>query len=114
MSLLGQGQDVQIIWFSFNILKLKERNILTPHSLHRYSNISTYANPELRDFQILSIRLLFEKKENFEIGNVIEEVARQTNIVDDSVFVQELMDSHNQELRMDELTEMQEQEQLSL
>ncbi|GFY28112.1 hypothetical protein TNCV_4394461 [Trichonephila clavipes] len=55
--------------------------------------------------------LLFERKKNGEISNVIEEVSRQLNLEVDSVFVQELLDFHNQELTMDELTEMHEQGQ---
>ncbi|GFW70915.1 hypothetical protein TNCV_2196031 [Trichonephila clavipes] len=49
-----------------------------------------------------------------EIGNVAEEIvdfARQINLVVDSGDVQELLDSHNQELTMDELVEMYEREQ---
>ncbi|XP_023220465.1 tigger transposable element-derived protein 1-like [Centruroides sculpturatus] len=49
-----------------------------------------------------------------EIGNVIEEVvdlARQINLEVDSDDLQELLDSHNQELTIDELIEMREQEQ---
>ncbi|GFV50380.1 tigger transposable element-derived protein 1 [Trichonephila clavipes] len=48
-----------------------------------------------------------------EISNVTEEVvdlARQTNLEVDSDDVQELLDSHNQELTMDELIEMHEQD----
>ncbi|GFV34577.1 hypothetical protein TNCV_1448831 [Trichonephila clavipes] len=48
-----------------------------------------------------------------EIGNLIEEVAdlsKQINLEVDSDEVQELMDSHNQELTIDELIKMHEQE----
>ncbi|GFX71665.1 hypothetical protein TNCV_2696531 [Trichonephila clavipes] len=48
-----------------------------------------------------------------EIGNLIEEVfnlARKINLEVDSDDVQELLDSHNQELTMDELIEMHEQD----
>ncbi|GFT58884.1 hypothetical protein TNCV_185211 [Trichonephila clavipes] len=40
-----------------------------------YRKASTYAPLELRDFQILAIRLLFERKKIGEIDNVFEEVA---------------------------------------
>ncbi|GFX27957.1 hypothetical protein TNCV_773421 [Trichonephila clavipes] len=49
-----------------------------------------------------------------EIGNVIEEVgdlARQINFEVDSDDIQELQDSRNPELTMDELVETHEQEQ---
>ncbi|GFY33542.1 hypothetical protein TNCV_4538761 [Trichonephila clavipes] len=49
-----------------------------------------------------------------EIGNLIEEVFdldRQINSELDSDDVQELLDSHNQEMTMDELIVMHEQEQ---
>ncbi|XP_023242991.1 tigger transposable element-derived protein 1-like [Centruroides sculpturatus] len=52
--------------------------------------------------------------ETDEIGNVIEEVidfARQINLEVDSDDVRELLDSHNQELTIDEVIEMREQEQ---
>ncbi|GFX84398.1 hypothetical protein TNCV_4135081 [Trichonephila clavipes] len=48
-----------------------------------------------------------------EIGNVIEDsidLTRQINLEVDIVAVEELMDSHNQDLTFDELTEMHEQE----
>ncbi|GFU29298.1 hypothetical protein TNCV_3334921 [Trichonephila clavipes] len=48
-----------------------------------------------------------------EIGNLIEEVinpARQKHLKVDSVNVQELLNSHNQELTIDELIEMHEQD----
>ncbi|GFV16578.1 hypothetical protein TNCV_4417671 [Trichonephila clavipes] len=51
---------------------------------------------------------------NGEIGNVIEEVAyhaRKINLEVNSDDIQELQDSHNQELAIDELIEMHEQEQ---
>ncbi|GFV64647.1 hypothetical protein TNCV_2728571 [Trichonephila clavipes] len=50
---------------------------------------------------------------NDEIGNVIEEVvdhARQINLEVDSDDVQELMDSSNQKLIMDELIKMHDQD----
>ncbi|GFX50988.1 integrase catalytic domain-containing protein [Trichonephila clavipes] len=53
-------------------------------------------------------------EKNGEIGNVIEEVVdlpRQINLYVDSDDVQELLDSHNRELAIDELIEMYEQEQ---
>ncbi|GFS72524.1 hypothetical protein TNCV_2116551 [Trichonephila clavipes] len=49
-----------------------------------------------------------------EIGNAIEEaadLARQINLEADSDDVQKLLDSHNQELTVDELIEMHELEQ---
>ncbi|GFU10911.1 hypothetical protein TNCV_960741 [Trichonephila clavipes] len=48
-----------------------------------------------------------------EIGNLIEEVvdlARQINLEMDSNGVQELLDSHEKELTIDELIEMHEQD----
>ncbi|GFW76462.1 hypothetical protein TNCV_1582411 [Trichonephila clavipes] len=77
----------------------------TENSTSTYATPS-YANPELRDFQILSICLLFEEK-NGEIGNVIEEFARQVSLEVDNDDVQELLDSHNQELIIGEFIEMQ-------
>ncbi|GFU83485.1 hypothetical protein TNCV_2142431 [Trichonephila clavipes] len=50
----------------------------------------------------------------YKIGNVIEEVvdlSRQINLEVDSDDVQELLNSHNQELTMDELIEMHEKKQ---
>lgn len=49
-----------------------------------------------------------------EIGNVIKDVVelgRQINLEVDSDDVQELLDSHNQELTIDELIKMREQEE---
>ncbi|GFV98693.1 hypothetical protein TNCV_1453791 [Trichonephila clavipes] len=71
----------------------------------------------LRDFQISSIHLLFEKKRIGrigEIGFVIEEVvdfASQINSEVSGDEVQELLDSHNKKLTADYLIEMHEQEQ---
>ncbi|GFX47424.1 uncharacterized protein TNCV_1734111 [Trichonephila clavipes] len=42
----------------------------------------------------------------------VDDLAKQINLEVDSVFVQKLLDSHNQELTMDELIEMCEQEQV--
>ncbi|GFT92780.1 uncharacterized protein TNCV_739671 [Trichonephila clavipes] len=53
-------------------------------------------------------------KKNCKIGNVIEEVvdlARQINLEVDSDDIQELLDSHNQKLTVDELIEMHKEEQ---
>ncbi|GFV19113.1 hypothetical protein TNCV_3223311 [Trichonephila clavipes] len=67
--------------------------------------------------QILSIRLKFEKKivgKIDDIGNVFVEtvdLGRQINLEVDSDSVQERLDSHNQNLIIDELIEMYEQEQ---
>ncbi|GFX89609.1 hypothetical protein TNCV_73021 [Trichonephila clavipes] len=61
----------------------------------------------------MSIRLLFEGK-NGEIGNGLEEAvdpASKINLEVDSDYVQKLLDSHNQELTIDELMEMHEQKQ---
>ncbi|GFU51258.1 hypothetical protein TNCV_2755431 [Trichonephila clavipes] len=52
--------------------------------------------------------------ETDEIGNLMEEVvylARQIHLEVDQDDVQRLLDSHNQDLAMDELIEMYEQEQ---
>ncbi|GFX73506.1 hypothetical protein TNCV_3403171 [Trichonephila clavipes] len=75
----------------------------------------TYANPELHDFQISSIRLLLEEKNGKldEISNVIKEVVDLTekiNLELDSDEVQGLLDPHNQELKIDKLIEMPEQD----
>ncbi|GFW24980.1 hypothetical protein TNCV_3154831 [Trichonephila clavipes] len=96
-----------------------------------YHNTSTYANPELRDFQISTIQLLCEDQIG-EIGNEIDgvDLARQIVIplclgvpslhlrdldlweemidhpIVDSNDFQELLDSHNQEPIMDKLVEM--------
>ncbi|GFX73206.1 hypothetical protein TNCV_1245291 [Trichonephila clavipes] len=72
--------------------------------------------PELHDFQISSIRLLFESypvRLPDKIGCVIEEVdlVKQINLEADSDDVQELLDFHKQELTMDELIEIREQKQ---
>ncbi|GFW63200.1 hypothetical protein TNCV_581401 [Trichonephila clavipes] len=92
--------------------------------LSTYSITLTYANPELRDFQISSIRLfppsplpIIETQaesvtEPDEVGTVTEEVvdfARQIRLEVDSDDVQELLDSHNHELMTDELVEMHKQ-----
>ncbi|GFX49147.1 hypothetical protein TNCV_5041411 [Trichonephila clavipes] len=71
------------------------------------SNTSTYANPELRNFQISSTR-----PSRGKIGDEIEvvDLSRQINLAVDSDDVQELPDFHNQELTTDELIEMQEQD----
>ncbi|GFX51136.1 hypothetical protein TNCV_2734871 [Trichonephila clavipes] len=76
-----------------------------------YSNKSTYANNDLRDFQISSIRLLFEET-NGQIGkngNLIEEFTdfpRQINLEVNSDDIQELLSFHNQKLTIDELIEV--------
>ncbi|GFW78701.1 hypothetical protein TNCV_4261241 [Trichonephila clavipes] len=89
-----------------------------------------YANSDLPDFHISSIRLppsvanesslrhiiethVESLPEPDEIGNVIEEVVdlvRQITSEVESVDVQEFLDSHNQELTMDELIVTQKQD----
>ncbi|GFT58108.1 hypothetical protein TNCV_722841 [Trichonephila clavipes] len=62
-----------------------------------------YVNSELRDFQISSIR------PSNEIGNMIEEavdLGRKINLEVNSNDDQKVLDSHNQELTIDELIEM--------
>ncbi|GFX16069.1 uncharacterized protein TNCV_4703271 [Trichonephila clavipes] len=119
-----RGQKSEIIakirlWFgSTSVLSRASKmtiGIINAH-LRRYSNLA------LRDFQISSINLfLFLITETQavlvpepdEIGNVIQEIvdlARQINLEVNSDDVQELLDSHNQELTMDELIEMHEQD----
>ncbi|GFX69120.1 hypothetical protein TNCV_4946191 [Trichonephila clavipes] len=79
--------------------------------------IPIYANSEFRDFQMSSIRVLFEKKrisQIAKIGNRIEEVVNldiKINLEMDRNEVQKLLDCHNQELTMDELIKMHEKEQ---
>ncbi|GFV36000.1 hypothetical protein TNCV_2867581 [Trichonephila clavipes] len=78
---------------------------------------STYANSELGDFQIQPTRLglfypppLTETQaelvlESDEIGNLIIKklsIYRRNNLEVDNDDVQELLDSHNQELTIDE------------
>ncbi|GFV30653.1 hypothetical protein TNCV_1777061 [Trichonephila clavipes] len=81
-----------------------------------YKSTSICVNLELDDLQMSSIRLLLEenaKKKGENIGNVMKEVvdhARQINLELDSDDVQELLDSHYQELTMDHLIEMHERE----
>ncbi|GFW57976.1 hypothetical protein TNCV_2741221 [Trichonephila clavipes] len=86
------------------------------HQNIEYSNTSTYANPELRDFQISSINLLFKNYKTrlpVENGNVIEkavDLVRQMNLELVSDDVQELLDCHNQEQTIDEFTDMHQQD----
>ncbi|GFU41124.1 hypothetical protein TNCV_4838681 [Trichonephila clavipes] len=79
-----------------------------------HNNTSTYTNSELCSFQILLIRLLFERKIVGEIVYMAEEFAdlpSHINVELDSEEVQKLLNSHNQELAIDELIEMHEQKQ---
>ncbi|GFU86570.1 hypothetical protein TNCV_4480061 [Trichonephila clavipes] len=68
-------------------------------------------------YKIISSQLSSRREsvpEPDEIGHLIGEVinlARQISLEVDSDEVEELLDSHNQELTMDELIEMYEQEQ---
>ncbi|GFW39355.1 hypothetical protein TNCV_1833381 [Trichonephila clavipes] len=81
----------------------------TTHFMH--SNTTTYAIFRSRQF-VFCLRKKLVKIG--EIGNGNEEVvnlARQINLEVDSGDILELLDSHNQELTMDELIEMYEQEQ---
>ncbi|GFW17112.1 hypothetical protein TNCV_2762361 [Trichonephila clavipes] len=63
-----------------------------------------------------ALNLAFEANKSIqsdEIGDGIEEamdLPKQINLVGDSDDVQELLESHNQELIIDELIEMHEQE----
>ncbi|GFW13600.1 hypothetical protein TNCV_1210661 [Trichonephila clavipes] len=84
---------------------------------NKYSSTSTYglpiySNAELRDFQISSIRLLFEEKKTDKIGEIdkvikaVVDLAKQIDLKVYSNDVQELLDSHYQYQTIDELIEM--------
>ncbi|GFT07166.1 tigger transposable element-derived protein 1 [Trichonephila clavipes] len=93
--------------------------------IFKYSSTST-ASPRVHDFQIVLIRLLLKRfffitetqaqsvSEPDETSNVIEEAVdleRQINLEVKNDDTQELLDSRNQELTVDELTKLYEQEQ---
>ncbi|GFU01856.1 hypothetical protein TNCV_1523561 [Trichonephila clavipes] len=73
----------------------------TTHNLYLYNKTSTYVIFESRQF-VFCLR-----KKIGDFGNVTEEIvdlARQINLEDVSDGVQELLESHNQDLTIDELT----------
>ncbi|GFU64788.1 hypothetical protein TNCV_2128621 [Trichonephila clavipes] len=77
------------------------------------SNTSTYANPEFCNFQTTSIHLLFEGGwYNWEIVNGVTEIVNlsKQKEIKDRDDGQLLLDSHSQELTIDELIEITEQD----
>ncbi|GFW70842.1 hypothetical protein TNCV_3365921 [Trichonephila clavipes] len=90
-------QSLRRCWYIIHFLNLVERGI------HPFS--SFFSNTETREASV---------PEPDEIGNLIEEVddfVRQINLEVNSDGIQELLDSHIQELTVDELIKMREQKQ---
>ncbi|XP_023232690.1 tigger transposable element-derived protein 1-like [Centruroides sculpturatus] len=107
-----------------SLLQPMDQGVIKTFKAYYTRRSFVYLHEAMRQNNVLSVKDFWKQfnvldaaesvPEPDEIGNVIEEVvdlARQINLEVDSDDVRELLDSHNQELTIDELIEMCEQEQ---